>query len=87
MKYRKRPVVIDAVQFTGNNKAEVTKFFNEALPEETIGFNVHNIIIPTLEGNMTASIGDYIIRGIRGEYYPCKPDIFYATYEIVDKTL
>lgn len=82
MKFRKKPVVIEAVQFTGENDAEVflflgfskTYFSGEPGPSQKIE-------IRTLEGVLTASRGDWIIKGIRGEFYPCKPDIFEATYE------
>ena len=80
--YRKKPVVIEAVQFTGTkeNFAEILAFcpLTGILPE--------NLIIKTLEGNHTANIGDWIIKGIRGEFYPCKPDIFELTYEVVKET-
>ena len=78
MKYRKKPVVIDAVTWTGENKEEVQEFIGDA------GFvKGHYVDIGTLEGMMVASIGDYIIKGVKGEFYPCKPDIFAATYEAV----
>lgn len=94
MKYRKKPVIIEAVQYTGNNLEEVIAFtgkhprFNEWFKswEDYIAHvSSDNGIfkIFTLEGVMDASIGDYIIKGIKGEFYPCKPDIFAATYEIV----
>lgn len=77
--YRKRPVVIEAVQFDGDlqsleglNIAEVTQSLGE-----------RSCHIFTLEGVMTATPGDWIIRGVKGEFYPCKPDIFAATYEEV----
>lgn len=79
-KYRKKPVVIEAVQWVGNNLSDIETF---------IGRNVKNkettIVIRTLEGDMEASIGDYIIKGVNGEFYPCKPDIFDKTYEEVKK--
>jgi hypothetical protein len=85
MKYRKKPVVIKAVQYDGNFRCldifaidEVSHFI---VSKDSDGNQC--IKIPTLEGEMIASIGDYIIRGIQGEYYPCKPDIFEATYEPV----
>jgi hypothetical protein len=77
-KYRKKPVMIEALQWDGMNYDEISKF---------VGSNIlHNskketIEIHTLEGNMTASKGDYIIRGVDGEFYPCKPDVFKKTYE------
>lgn len=81
MKYIKKPVVVDAIQWTGFNLLEVGMF----IPNGCYFSNTDNpedIIITTLEGNMTASKGDYIIKGIKGEFYPCKPDIFEATYEL-----
>lgn len=81
MKYRKKPVIIEAIQWTGNNLSELRKMR---------GFNdVHTcfsgaLIIKTLEGLHHASIGDYIIRGVHGEFYPCKPDIFQKTYELAE---
>lgn len=75
-KYRKKPVVIDAVQFDGDNFKECKDF---------IGDNFDNTLnypnISTLEGVMRVSVGDFIIRGVSGEFYPCKPDIFNKTYE------
>lgn len=85
-RFRKRPVVIEAVQFTGSNLFECLRFMGE--PESV----VNNLelkatdrpIIHTLEGDMYTSPGDWIIRGVKGELYPCKPDIFAATYEPCD---
>jgi len=79
-KYRKRPVEVEAVQWTGNNIREIESFCSGPL---TFNHETKSIIIHTLEGNMTASDGDFIIRGVHGEYYPCKPDIFEKTYEPV----
>lgn len=79
-RYRKKPVVIEAVQWTGDNVDELCKLedfrLNYTLIDGQLG-------VYTLEGIMWASVGDYIIRGIRGEFYPCKPDIFNETYEEV----
>lgn len=79
-KYRKKPVIIEAVQFTSNNVDEILEFakgsFNNPSTSE--------IVIPTLEGNMMVSIGDYVIKGVNGEFYPCKPDIFDKTYEEIN---
>lgn len=80
-KYVKKPVVIEAVRWDGNNKVEIQQFMNRYLDENTI---CHHLIIQTLEGNHIASAGDYIIKGIKGEFYPCKPDIFWKTYEEAD---
>ena len=77
-KFRKKPVVIEAIQWTGTNFVEMCLFTNN----ETF-VNDGKIEIDTLEGVMTASKGDWIIKGIHGEFYPCKPDIFEKTYEEV----
>lgn len=78
-KYRKKPVVIDALQWTGENREEMIEFVNN---EAVVG--IEWIAIPTLEGTMRATVGDYIIRGVHGELYSCKPDIFAKTYEKAD---
>ena len=81
MKYRKKPVEIEAMQLTKDNTTEVLTFCNA---NDIVASNDDGTIsIRTLEGTMTASIGDYIIKGVKGEYYPCKPDIFEATYDPV----
>ncbi len=81
MKYRKKPIVIEAIQWTGKNIDEVLRF----MPKVDIGqkHQEEELTIITLEGNMTTSKGDWIIKGVKGEFYPCKPDIFEATYEKV----
>lgn len=83
-KYRKKPVVIDAIQFTGErgNIKQVMAFLSEC--KTPVGYN-HNgtIQICTLEGTMDVVLGDWVIKGVKGEFYPCKPDIFEATYEAV----
>jgi hypothetical protein len=81
MKFRKKPVVIDAVQWTGNNEAELAEFCSTI--DIRFKYPEMGIIIPTLEGDHTAIVGDYIIRGIKGEFYPCKQDIFHRTYDPV----
>lgn len=78
-KYVKKPVVIEAVQWDGNNKIEIQQFMNQYLDENTIK---RTLTIPTLEGDHIASCGDYIIKGVKGEFYPCKPDIFWQTYDL-----
>lgn len=76
--YRKKPITIEAVQWTGNNYEDVLEF---GFPECVMGDHMQNsLAIDTLEGTMRADVGDWIIKGVRGEYYPCKPDIFEATY-------
>lgn len=81
-KYMKKPVTISAIQWDGTNTKEVYDFLGNSTSlryEENRTYN--KICIHTLEGSIEASIGDYIIRGIKGEHYPCKPEIFELTYE------
>jgi hypothetical protein len=91
-KYRKKPVVIEAVQWTGDNLKEVIDFtgLHESARkwtwEEYEGVvKEKGLKIFTLEGPHWASVGSWIIKGIQGEFYPCKPDIFEATYEPVEE--
>lgn len=79
--YRKKPIVIEAVLFDGNNFKEVGEFTNHTATLQNPLSD--NLIIPTLEGDHIANPGDYIIKGVQGEFYPCKPDIFAQTYEEV----
>ena len=81
MKYRKKPVVIEAVRWTGTITPEMEDLLGEVkvLPKGS------SLLIPTLEGVMEARRGDYIIRGVNGELYPCKPDIFKKTYELLEE--
>ena len=84
-KYRKKPVEVEAVQFTRKNISEVMKFTNYqveiAIHRPVIGKMTG--IIQTLEGDMNLNENDWIIKGVKGEFYPCKPDIFEKTYEKV----
>lgn len=91
-KYRKKPVVVEAVQWTGSNLEEIRNFVGSDLIEEYVEFfdikrtlnkMLVDIAIDTLEGTMRVDYGDYIIKGVQGEFYPCKPDIFEQTYEEV----
>lgn len=84
--YRKKPVVIEAWQFTDKTKDRLLHDLRSLQMniEPTRKHGKPALIIPTLEGEMIASIGDYIIRGVNGELYPCKPDIFEKTYEKVE---
>jgi hypothetical protein len=110
MKFRKKPVIIEAVQLLWNTWPEMSEhagvgylvegkpegaFLDEngipspfpvtvTFPDGTEGLMM-GLLIPTLEGLMVAKEGDWVIKGIKGEIYPCKPDIFEATYEPVDK--
>ncbi|HER0935514.1 hypothetical protein VYH81_04565 [Streptococcus anginosus] len=79
MKYRKKPVVIEAVKWTGNNVKDLANFMGESQINYEI--ETRKMFIRTLEGIMEASVGDYIIKGVQGEFYPCKPYIFAETYE------
>ncbi|EOS7904501.1 hypothetical protein EAC61_RS05360 [Enterococcus hirae] len=83
MKYRKKPVVVEAIQLTNKNLLEVKEWCNgELVPNtETSGCDLY---ISTLEGIMHTDINDYIIQGVEGEFYPCKPDIFEKTYEVAE---
>lgn len=79
-KYRKKPVEIEAIQWTGENINEVMDFmkWRNASHDKHSGLVIH-----TLEGNHNALTGDFIIKGIAGEFYPCKPEIFVLTYDAV----
>lgn len=79
--FRKKPVVIEARQFTETNRTELMEWSGSKDDAESYKGGVLGFIIPTLEGQHIATLGDYIIRGVKGEHYPCKPDIFEATYE------
>ncbi len=86
-KFRNKPVVIEAVRFRASNGGRVAKWCGgrnrfEGKPSDPSDV-AEWIDIPTLEGVMRADLGDWIIRGVQGEFYPCKPDIFTATYEEV----
>jgi len=80
--FRKKPIVIEAIQWILDNKEEIENFVGRELDycEGDTG-----LVIPTLEGNMIAYCHDWIIEGINGEFYPCKPDIFKKTYELIIK--
>ncbi len=86
-KFRKKPVVIEAEQFTyaTNKKSEHPVKTGDMFMEYPIWIDKHGpcLIIPTLEGNHRADPGDWIITGVKGERYPCKPEIFVAMYELV----
>lgn len=86
MKYRKKPVIIEAIQFEDNSDRIIE--IHEFMGGDTIRVNYEDkdnpyLKIETLEGIMKASVGDYIIKGVNVEFYPCKPDIFEKTYERV----
>ena len=88
--FRKEPVVIEAVQWTGDNLIEVIKHTGQNVSACDYHWDDYcdlvkkeGLKIFTLEGKMDANVGDYIIKGVKGECYPCKPDIFAMTYEPV----
>lgn len=80
MKFRKKPVVIEAMQFTDDDKDRVMRWLNFDAGAVFVE-GEPALEIRTLEGTMTARLGDWIIKGVNGEFYPCKPDIFEKTYE------
>lgn len=85
-KFRKKPVVIEARQFLGtiDGARQIVDWVRAGKHEANvleIGSSTHAVLIKTLEGEHRADIGDWIIKGVKGEFYPCKPDIFAATYE------
>lgn len=85
MKFKKRPVVIEAIQFRGaEDIASILKFCLKATNQINEQTFETRFIIPTLEGDHICSQGDWIIKGVKGEFYPCKPDIFEMTYEPAD---
>ncbi len=86
MKFRKKPIVIEAFHFKMESLKELEEL-SEFLKDADVDINYINeskVYIETLEGTMCASEGDWIIKGINGEFYPCKPDIFEKTYEPVN---
>ena len=78
-KYTKKPVTIDAVQWTGDNYDHVCEVLEISAGQIHPGDET--LVIPTLEGLMTVSKGDFVIKGVAGELYPCKPEIFALTYD------
>lgn len=81
--YRKKPVVIQAIQVPDRG-VEPTQELIDLVNEQNWEANDEGIIIPTLEGNMLADPLDWIIKGVKGEYYPCKPEIFILSYDEVE---
>jgi hypothetical protein len=79
LRYRKKPVEIDAIRWTGENRDEI-----EAWSDGEVQCEGSVAVVRTLEGELRGSAGDWIIRGVRGEYYPCQNEIFLATYEPVE---
>lgn len=95
-KYRKKPVIIEAIKWDGSHKStkDILNLMGQNVSTDTITqakfdeyvfySNKEGLLINTLEGKLRASVGDYIIKGIQGEFYPCKPDIFEKTYELIE---
>lgn len=84
MLYKKRPVVVEAVQYTPETMTECLQFLKDNKARYVLASaepEVIDIKLVNLEGSMTVKYGDYIVKGVQGEFYPCKPDIFEATYE------
>ena len=94
MKYRKKPVVVEVMRFLTNNEADnknmndIVLWINQGKSDKDLHawHNATDIYINTLEGVMRAECGDFIIKGVNGEFYPCKPEIFEKTYEPVEVT-
>ena len=84
-KFVKKPVVVEAIQYNGINITEIESFVGVKLPTVLLSVEDTQLVIPTLEGDMKVSKGDYIIKGINGEFYPCKPSVFEQTYELVEQ--
>lgn len=82
MKYRKKPIVVEAIRWTGKNQTEIDKFCGMKVVWSK---NKKTFLVLTLEGTKLATMGDYIIKGVNGEFYPCKPDVFAKTYERVEE--
>ena len=78
-KYKTKPVEIEAVEYTGDNEHFLNEWSNGKVVSERNG----GVMISTLEGDMRGDVGDFIIKGLRGEYYPCKPDVFHQKYELL----
>lgn len=84
-KYVKRPIAIEALQWTGENRREIFDFCSLSYVNVDFETTEPKLMIQTLEGPMQASIGDFVIKGIHGEFYACKPDIFEKTYDLLEE--
>lgn len=83
--FRKKPVVIEAMRLTSGEVSSVIDWIKNSGGSAYFSAMNSLVFIRTMEGNMRASLGDWIIKGVQGEFYPCKPDIFEATYERADQ--
>ena len=89
-KFRKKPIIIEAIQWNGpeNHAVDILQSWGCPVGPDTYWDEPEQVLhIPTLEGMMRCVVGDWIIKGIKGEFYPCKPDIFTMTYELIDLCL
>jgi len=85
MKYRKKPIEVEAIKFDGYNHKQIKEWSNGKVLSAKPWKEHYSVMeVHTLEGIMDVNIGDWIIKGIKGEFYPCKHDIFIATYEAVE---
>lgn len=85
MKAKKKPVIVDVILYDGTNRHACKKFIGLQPYTQDREKSDESIYIQTLEGNMEARVGDYIIKGVKGEFYPCKPNIFKETYDIIEE--
>lgn len=83
-KFRKKPVMVEALRYDGTNNEELEDFAESSIVFRDIMSDNMTVYIDTLEGEMKVSKGDYVIKGVKGEFYPCKPDIFDKSYEEVE---
>lgn len=87
-KYRKKPVIIEAIQWDGKSQKKLLEFLGDTRLQQTCTISMDKTLeIHTLEGIMKANVNDWIIKGVKGELYPCKPDIFEVTYELVAEVI
>lgn len=83
-KYKTKPCEIEAIKWDGDNFKEIAEFTNHKVTMQLMySSRSYELVIATLEGDMMASVGDFIIKGLIGEFYPCKSDVFYKKYEEV----
>jgi hypothetical protein len=81
MKFKKKPIIIDAIQYTGDNATEILHWMFPDLENDA---EANELTIKTLEGEMKVSKNDWVIKGVNGEFYPCKPDIFDKSYDKIN---
>jgi hypothetical protein len=84
LKWMKRPVIVEAIEVYAWDAEQVAEWCGGVAVRNEI-HHCLGIDIPTLEGTMRANLGDWIIKGVKGEFYPCKPDIFAASYQLVNE--